>query len=246
MTIRTRNIYDPSDDKPYKLSRSKVDNFISCKRCFYIDRRLGVSEPPGFPFNINSAVDELLKKEFDLYRKKGEPHPYMLETNKNLIPFQHELLDEWRENFKGVQYHHKKTNFILTGAVDDLWFDLDTEEIIVVDYKSTSKNSEVTIDEEWQDGYRRQMDFYQWLMRKNGFKVSNSGYFVYCNGDKSKRKFSNKISFKVSILEYVGNDDWVEDTILEIKQILDSNKLPETSNECKMCSFINSHLEVTK
>ena len=70
MTIRTRNIYDPSDDKPYKLSRSKVDNFISCKRCFYIDRRLGVSEPPGFPFNINSAVDELLKKEFDLYRKK--------------------------------------------------------------------------------------------------------------------------------------------------------------------------------
>ena len=83
-------------------------------------------------------------------------------------------------------------------------------------------------------------------MRKNGFKVSNSGYFVYCNGDKSKKKFSNKISFKVSILEYVGNDDWVENTILEIKQILNSNKLPETSNECKMCSFINSHLEVTK
>ena len=246
MTIRKRNLYDPNDEKPFKLSRSKIDNFLNCNRCFYIDRRLGVSEPPGFPFNINSAVDELLKKEFDLYRKKGEPHPYMLETGKNLIPFQHELLDEWRENFKGVQHHHKETNFILTGAVDDLWFDLDTEEIIVVDYKSTSKNSEVTIDEEWQDGYRRQMDFYQWLMRKNGFKVSNSGYFVYCNGDKGKKKFSNKISFKVSILEYVGNDDWVENTILEIKQILNSNKLPETSNECKMCSFIKSRLEVTK
>ena len=230
MTIRTRNIYDPSDDKPYKLSRSKVDNFISCKRCFYIDRRLGVSEPPGFPFNINSAVDELLKKEFDLYRKKGEPHPYMLETGKNLIPFQHELLDEWRENFKG----------------DDLWFDLDTEEIIVVDYKSTSKNSEVTIDEEWQDGYRRQMDFYQWLMRKNGFKVSNSGYFVYCNGDKSKRKFSNKISFKVSILEYVGNDNWVEDTILDIKKTLKKDTIPEKSGDCKMCLFLGSYNKVVE
>ena len=77
MGIRTRNIYDPKSEKPFKLSRSKVDNFVSCKRCFYIDRRLGVGQPPGFPFNINSAVDELLKKEFDQYRKKGEPHPYM-------------------------------------------------------------------------------------------------------------------------------------------------------------------------
>ena len=90
------------------------------------------------------------------------------------------------------------------------------------------------------------MDFYQWLMRKNGFKVSNSGYFVYCNGDKSKRKFSNKISFKVSVLEYKGNDKWVEDTIIEIKNVLDSNKLPKENQECKICSFVSSHKEVTK
>ena len=240
MTIRTRNIYDPSDDKPYKLSRSKVDNFIRCKRCFYIDRRLGVSEPPGFPFNINSSVDELLKKEFDLYRKKGEPHPYMLETGKNLIPFQHELLDEWRENFKGVQYHHKKTNFILTGAVDDLWFDLDTEEVIVVDYKSTSKNSEVTIDEEWQDGYRRQMDFYQWLMRKNGFKVSNSGYFVYCNGIETSDTFENIMKFDVYILDYKGTTGWIEPTLKEIKKVLDSDDIPTSGDDCETCSYVQS------
>ena len=89
------------------------------------------------------------------------------------------------------------------------------------------------------------MDFYQWLMRKNGFKVSNSGYFVYCNGDKSKRKFSNKITFKVSVLEYVGNDEWVEDTIIKIKQTLDSDVIPNVNNDCKMCSFITSYEEVT-
>ena len=246
MTVRKRNLYKPNEEKPFKLSRSKVDNFINCKRCFYIDRRLGVAEPPGFPFNINSAVDELLKKEFDIFRKKGKPHPYMQETGKNLIPFQHNLLDEWRENFKGVQYFHEKTNFILTGAVDDLWFDLDTNEVIIVDYKSTSKDAEVTIDEDWQSGYRRQMDFYQWLMRKNGFKVSDTGYFVYCNGDKSKPKFSNKISFKISVLEYNGNDSWVENTILEIKKVLDNNSIPKGSQDCKICSFVNSINEVTK
>ena len=182
MADRKRNIYSSDLEKPFKLSRSKVDSFLSCQRCFFIDRKLGVGHPPGFPFNINSAVDELLKKEFDSYRAKQKPHPYMKETGKNLIPYQHEMLDEWRENFKGVQYLHKKTNLLFTGAVDDIWFDIDSEELVVVDYKATSKNGEVSLDADWQISYKRQMEFYQWLLRKNGFKVSNDGYFVYCNG----------------------------------------------------------------
>ena len=106
MAVRKRNIYSSNFEKPFKLSRSKVDSFLSCQRCFFIDRKLGVGHPPGFPFNINSAVDELLKKEFDLYREKQKPHPYMKETGKNLIPFQHEMIDERRENFKGVLFLH--------------------------------------------------------------------------------------------------------------------------------------------
>tara|TARA_Y100000591_G_C21708600_1_gene632219 strand:+ start:112 stop:861 length:750 start_codon:yes stop_codon:yes gene_type:complete len=242
MAIRSRNIYKPDSEKPFKLSRSKVDNFISCKRCFYLDRRLGVGQPPGFPFNINSAIDELLKKEFDQYRKVGKPHPYMkppyFEIERNLIPYQHEKLDEWRENFKGVQFHHKDTNFILTGAVDDLWIDIDTEEIIVVDYKATAKNSEVTIDADWQQGYRRQMDFYQWLLRKNGLLVSNVGYFVYCNGDKQKPSFEEKVHFKISVLKYEGDSNWIENTILNIKKLLDQDKIPEFTKGCDYCTYI--------
>jgi len=65
---RTRNIYNPQDSNSFKISRSKIDLFIECPRCFYLDRRLGVGRPPGFPFSINSAVDALLKQEFDVYR----------------------------------------------------------------------------------------------------------------------------------------------------------------------------------
>ena len=238
MAIRTRNIYSPESDKPFKLSRSKVDNFVSCRRCFYIDRRLGVGQPPGFPFNINSAVDELLKKEFDQYRAKGKPHPYMKSVDRNLIPYQHEMLDEWRENFKGVQYLHEETNFLLTGAVDDLWFDLDSEEVVVVDYKATSKNSDVTIDADWQQGYRRQMDFYQWLLRKNNLKVSDIGYFVYCNGDKQQPVFDNKVQFDVSVLEYKGDDSWIEGTLVDIKMLLDQNSVPDYTEKCDYCNYI--------
>lgn len=237
MAVRSRNIYTPNQEKPFKLSRSKVELYMSCQRCFYIDRRLGVGHPPGFPFNINSAVDELLKKEFDKFRIEKKPHPYMLETGKNLIPYQHQDLDDWRANFKGVQYTDTNLNLTFTGAVDDVWFDLDSEELVVVDYKATSKNSEVSIDEDWQDGYKRQIDFYQWLLRRNGFKVSNESYFVYCNGDKSKPSFNNKVEFKVSILKYIGDDSWVDEVLYNIKELLEQNEIPNYENSCSYCEY---------
>ena len=65
---RTKNIYDPASKNPFKLSRSKIDLFLECPRCFYLHRRLGVGRPPGYPFTLNVAVDALLKKEFDIHR----------------------------------------------------------------------------------------------------------------------------------------------------------------------------------
>ncbi len=97
------------------------------------------------------------------------------------VPFQHPKIDEWRANFKGLQHLHEQTNLLITGAIDDLWCNPE-QEIIVVDYKATAKSGEVNIDAEWQQVYKRQMEVYQWLLRKQDLKVSNTGYFVYCNG----------------------------------------------------------------
>ena len=69
--------------KNWKLSRSKIDLFCECPRCFYLDNKLGVKRPPGFPFNLNSAVDALLKKEFDVHRKAKTRHPLMEEYKIN-------------------------------------------------------------------------------------------------------------------------------------------------------------------
>ena len=187
--------YIPGKEDYYKLSRSKVDYFLNCPRCFYMDRRLGIGQPPGFPFNLNSAVDSLLKNEFDYYRKIKKPHPYIERLGLNAIPFEHEKLDKWRHNFSGVIYQHQKLNLHLFGAVDDIWINLDSGELIVVDYKATSKNSEINLDADWQIGYKRQMEFYQYLLRNNGFKVSDTGYFVYCNGIRQRDRFDEKLEF---------------------------------------------------
>ncbi len=233
---RTKNIFNPESEEAFKLSRSKIELFLNCPRCFYMDRRLGIGRPPGFPFNLNSAVDFLLKKEFDLHRVSGEAHPLMKTYGLDLIPFNHEKMDEWRENFKGVQYFHEPSNFILTGAVDDLWVDKKGV-VYVVDYKSTSKDSEVNIDAEWQEGYKNQMEFYQWLLRNNGFKVSDTGYFVYCNGRRDMKAFDGKLEFDVKIIPYTGSDSWIEDTIMDAKKCLLLDDIPEAAAECDYCNY---------
>ncbi|KKS32761.1 MAG: hypothetical protein UU95_C0043G0006 [Parcubacteria group bacterium GW2011_GWC2_42_12] len=236
---RTKNLFDPSATEPFKLSRSKIDLFLNCPRCFYLDRRLGVSQPPGFPFNLNSAVDALLKKEFDIHRAKNTAHPLMKAYGLDLVPFQHKMMDEWRENFKGVRFLHEPTNFIITGAVDDLWTDKQGV-LYVVDYKSTSKATEVNLDADWQIGYKRQMEIYQWLFRQNGFKVSATGYFVYCNGQTDRQAFDGKLEFDIKIIPYAGDDTWVEEEIIKAHKCLMSDKIPKAGAACNYCNYVEA------
>jgi hypothetical protein len=242
---RKGNLYDPTSSFPFRLSRSKIDLFINCPRCFYLDRKLGVAQPPGYPFSLNSAVDKLLKKEFDILREKGEAHPLMTKFGIDAIPFKHENLNEWRDPFKGVTFAFKSTNFVITGGVDDLWIS-PQEELLIVDYKATSKDEEVSLDAEWQIGYKRQMEIYQWLFRKNDFKVSNTGYFVYCNGKTDGEKFDAKLEFDIKIIPYVGDDSWIEKTITDAFFCLKSNVIPQSSITCDYCRYREAVKEVEK
>jgi CRISPR/Cas system-associated exonuclease Cas4 (RecB family) len=228
----------------WRLSRSKIDLFKSCPKCFYIDNKLGTARPPGYPFSLNSAVDALLKKEFDIHRSGKTPHPLMEEYRIDAIPFDHKDVDEWREVFKGVTTRHVPTGFTISGAIDDVWVNPDTNKLFVVDYKATSKDGEVTLDALWQDGYKRQMEIYQWLLRQNGFKVSDTGYFVYANGRKDNDTFDGKLEFDVKIIPYTGNADWIEETLLEIKKTLDGDVIPEASDDCDHCRYREAVVKV--
>ena len=233
---RGKNIFDPASKEPFVLSRSKIENFTKCARCFYIDRRLGVGQPPGFPFSLNSAVDTLLKKEFDIHRMKQSKHPLMETYGVDAIPFDHEKIDEWRDPFRGVRYLHEPTNFLVTGGIDDVW-QTSNKQLVVVDYKATSKNGEVGIDAEWQIAYKRQIEIYQWLLRKNDFDVSNTGYFVYVNGKTDAEAFDAKLEFDIKIIPYEGNDSWVDGALADARKCLESEELPPASADCDFCRY---------
>lgn len=233
---RTKYLYEPGSKYPFRLSRSKLENFLNCPRCFYMDRRLGVGQPPGYPFNLNSAVDHLLKKEFDLHRAKNTRHPMCEHYGIDAVPFQHPKMDEWRDSLRaGITYLHPETNLLITGGVDDLWVN-PKGELIIVDYKATSKDGEVSLDAEWQDGYKHQMEIYQWLFRKNGFQVSDTGYFVYCNGKRDAEAFDAKLEFDIKLLPYKGDDSWVEKVIVAAYNCL-QGELPAPGQKCDFCAY---------
>jgi hypothetical protein len=234
--VRKKNLFDASSQEPYKLSRSKLELFLQCPRCFYLDRRLGIGQPDGPPFTLNVAVDQLMKREFDVHRARGEPHELMRQFGVDAVPFSHPQLDEWRTNFHGVQALHAPTNFLFFGAVDDLW-QSPNGHIHVVDYKATSTVREISLDDPWKQAYKRQMEIYQWLLRKNRLDVSDLGYFVYVNGDGGKEHFGKKLEFTMQIIPYTGDDSWVEDALLEAHACLCRDAVPMANSQCQWCNY---------
>ncbi len=228
----------------WKLSRSKVELFTQCKRCFYLDNKLGIKRPSGPPFNLNKAVDTLLKQEFDLHRANGEAHPLQTQYGIRAVPARHALLSTWRENFEGVQYKDEETGLLVSGAIDDLWIGEDGR-YIVVDYKATAKSEPVTaLDSEWHGAYKRQMEFYQWLLRRSGLPVSDTGYFVYCTGRPDEKAFDGRLLFDVRVIAYEGDDGWVPGVLREIKGVLEGGDVPEEGEGCEFCGYFRERAEV--
>jgi len=241
--VRKSSFYDKKSLTPFKISRSKLSNFLSCKRCFYLDRVEGLKEPsmPGWALNI--AVDELLKKEFDQYRKDQKSHPMMIKHNLDFVPFQHKDLDVWRNSLKGgISYFDEKTNLIIHGGIDDIWYDLKEKKLIVVDYKAQSTNYPVTpqsyLNSEWHLNYKLQMDIYVHILRKMNFDVSDMSYFYVCNGEKTNNSFENKIDFKTTLVPYKVNTSWIDGKLSEMKEVLNLDSPPVVTLNCEKCAYL--------
>lgn len=239
----------------YRLSRSKIELFMQCQRCFWLDVRYKITRPSTPPFNINKAIDELFKKEFDIYRTKQEPHPLMKKSKIEAIPYKHTKINKWRQALgdnAGIDFIDSSTNLQIFGAVDDIWINK-KEELIVVDYKSTAKNKPVISlgpEGTWYDMYRRQMEIYQWLFKQNNFKVSDIGYFVYATASTAPDRFDNLIQFETHIFPHKGNTDWVNKTLLDIKKTMDQDIIPPVGQSamggvCDYCTYARRRTELT-
>jgi CRISPR/Cas system-associated exonuclease Cas4 (RecB family) len=191
-------------------------------------QRHGIGTPSSPPFLLNSAVDGLLKTEFEHYRQQQIPHPIFEEYKLNFVPLKN-TYDKWRS----LKYEDKDHNMVLTGILDDLWLDQETNKIILADYKATSTQKDINIF----FTYKWQMDFYFWLLKKTGMDMSSDSYFVYANADRYKERFDCTMHFNMSLKKYEVDDSWVEQTLDKIRSTLDDDVAPSPFPECKNCNY---------
>ncbi len=223
----------PTIEYMQKLSRTKIELFLNCPRCFWLDVNKGVKRPPPAPYTINSAIDFLLKQEFDTHRENGTAHYLIKKYNIDAIPYKCEQINAWRHNFTGIQFKHEPSDFLVFGAVDDVWINPENE-LIVVDYKSTGAK-----EYKIYDSYKRQMEVYQWLLAQNGYKVAKTGYFLFAKVNKDSGFGEGKLTFDLSIEPLEGDISWVEGALLDARKAMEG-VLPEPKAECLYCQFAKS------
>ncbi len=240
MQKRRTNLYVLGAKVPFNVSRSKIALFLECPQCFWLDRRLGISRPDMPGWSLNNAVDALLKNEFDLLREKQEPHRLMLFNRIDAVPFSHPNLHIWRDDYNkkiGAETLHKETQLNIHGIIDDIWQDNKTQQLYIVDYKSTSTDYPISLDSKWKEGYKRQMEVYQWIFTRLGFDVSQTGYFFFANASRNRPDFGGRLEFENSIIPYEGDGKWIEPLIFEIKKCLESSDLPAANKTCQHCAY---------
>jgi hypothetical protein len=244
-------VYDASHSL-FKLSRSKFDDFMSCKRCFYLDRVLGI-KTPGMPsWALNNAVDQLLKHEFDFYRKEGVSHPVLQKKGYGYIkPYIHDKLDEYRDALHGgLQYKLPNSNILLSGGIDDLWINTKNNKVVIADYKAQAKEREVTIEgylsDMYHQGYKKQLEFYAFLLEKNNFSVHDTGFFYVANGRANNNMLIDSLHFDIHIIPYTLDLEWIEPALIEMLDCLNSKIIPEPTPHCENCAFNSEVLKLAE
>jgi hypothetical protein len=243
MRTKSSSIYTPNQKAHFKISRSKFNDFLTCKRCFYLDRVMGLVSPSTPGWTLNETVDLLLKKEFDYYREKQKPHRIFDQYELNhVVPFEHEDLDKWRDSLHyGLATQFKDTNIVLHGGIDDIWLDTKDKKLIVVDYKSQANSKPVNTDDylsnAYHEGYKVQMDFYTYLLTEMGFEISPTSYFYVCNADRHAPAFHSKMTFEETLVPYKWNSKWIEDRVWDMIDLLNSEELPNNNPSCENCAY---------
>ncbi len=256
-------IYKPNQTDDYLISRSRFDDFMNCKRCFYLKVNKGFMSPSTPGWTLNTLTDTLLKKEFDECRKKQKPHRIMVDYGLNhMVPYVSEkikdkkgndilLIDRWRDSLHyGIKHKFKDTNIILQGGIDDVWFNTKTEELVIADYKSQHKKQGVSQDtyfnEPYKEGYQRQLDYYAYILRGMGYKVSSDAYFYICNAKEVDEGFHGKMLFDEVLIHYKIKTNYLESKIQKMIDTMNSENIPDSHESCENCAYARQRSVIDK
>ena len=158
----------------YKLSPSSINLMLECPRCFWLQVVKGIKRPETVFPSLPSGMDKILKEHFDRFMEKNELPPEIKEECAGYGLFNDKpLLDLWRNNRKGIEYRDPESGVLLHGAIDNLL--IKDGKLVVLDYKTRG----FPLKEDSHEHYQVQMDIYNFLLKKNGYKTEDYTYLLF-------------------------------------------------------------------
>lgn len=158
----------------YKLSPSTINLMLECPRCFWLQIVKGIRRPETIFPSLPSGMDKVLKEHFDRFMKKNELPLEIREECAGYGLFNDKpLLDLWRNNRKGIEYKDPESGTLLHGAIDNLL--VKDGKLVVLDYKTRG----YPCKDDTHEHYQTQMDLYNFLLRKNGYKTEDYTYLLF-------------------------------------------------------------------
>ncbi|MEM4409465.1 MAG: PD-(D/E)XK nuclease family protein [Candidatus Caldarchaeum sp.] len=164
----------PRSSNFWKLSPSGLYGFEECPACFWLEHHCG--KPPGIPFVLNAALDNVFKARFDSYRARGEMPPELESLQREGVSLYPKLvnLNQWRNSARSLEVCNERVGYILSGKIDDLLMEPDGR-LIPIDFKVSGYAPK----EEKQKYYILQLHAYALMLREQGFNISDRAYLIY-------------------------------------------------------------------
>lgn len=221
--------------KNHWISRSKIDLFLECSRCFWLDVKKNIRRPEGIKGTfIGAKYDPLLKKQFDYYRQMKTVPEFLEKNNLRLYEDKSEI-SRWRHK---LFFFHKDHQVYYYGKIDDLLVDSQGR-AVPFDFKTTLSKERPVYNSE-----KRQLEIYGYLLKKNGLVVASFGYIyiVKIHIDDDFQKKEERELVKVDNLEFEKYDEILK----KLKEVLDSDVSPNPSLTCQFCQYQNSVKEISE
>jgi len=201
------------------LSHSGIEGMYRCPRCFWLQYNKKLRQPEGIVSRLANRFDVILKKYFDLYRQTGELPP-MIEgkvEGKLENPFQEKYF-----------YNHDE-KYGLTGRLDDCLV-RDDGKYTPVDHKTASSDPR---EKDILEAYQHQLNFYTFLLEKNGKSTSGFGHLIYYFPEHSEEMHKGAPIY-VHVQTLKTNPEQAEKEFLKAIGVLEGD-MPESAYDCQFC-----------
>ncbi len=174
-------------------------------------------------------MDGVLKRHFDTHRDAGTLPAELSEFAGDAHLFaDKELLRVWRDNRKGIRWTND-AGHTLYGAVDNILERKDGS-LIVLDYKTRG----FPLKEDTAAHYQDQMDLYNLLLRKNGYRTADETLLLFYYPNKLVEDAT--VRFHAKIVRLPVDVDRAQSLFDRAIATLDG-PCPHASEGCTFCAY---------